>query len=322
MQKARGSAIVIAMLLVTAVGAVAFTFGKVLNLQISNETLYENGVGAYYSAESGLEEGFLRYRYDQNAQVPATLTAQNWLSQSSQVIRSNLTTPTITPAVVTKITPVTDISSQYYDLRMSSAVGSSIGNVYASPLDPNYHIVRDGTKEIDLGNIFSNGINLDINLSLIPTASTAVNISPTVSGSTCTLVEAKLELQPASGSVVEKKTMLRNTACNYGNVITDLSTTIGYTLSNGVATINNLKSQMAPATFYNQATLFLKPIGADIDYALAESPPSILYPLSGAVSVITATGYYGGVNRTLEADIDRQSGSLYDLYDYVIFKNQ
>jgi hypothetical protein len=35
---------------------------------------------------------------------------------------------------------------------------------------------------------------------------------------------------------------------------------------------------------------------------------------------VESTGYYGGVSRKLEATIDRQSGTLYDLFDYVIYK--
>ena len=42
--------------------------------------------------------------------------------------------------------------------------------------------------------------------------------------------------------------------------------------------------------------------------------------VAGPYSYLNSTGYYGGVTRTLTANIDRQSGTLYDLYDYVIFK--
>ena len=40
----------------------------------------------------------------------------------------------------------------------------------------------------------------------------------------------------------------------------------------------------------------------------------------GPFTEITSIGYYGGVEKKLFAKIDRQSGTLYDLYDYVIFK--
>lgn len=343
MQKARGSAIVIAMLLVTAVGAVGFTFGKVLNIQISNETSYENGLGAYYSAESGLEEGFLRYRYNRDAQVPSfspplsgKTSSQSWVDSTDNIVRANLTLGNLVTSltaigenrkVITDMTSSPNyLNSQYYDLRMGSAVGTTAGNLNASPLDPdysNYHIDRDETKKIDLGGIFNTGMNADINLSFKIDPLSTVAISPIPANHKCTLIEAKLELQPLSGPVIEKKKLLYNdSSCNYGTIISDYSTAAAYTMSAGIASITYLRSKIAPSIFYSKATLFLKPIGSAIDYSLTETgTTSVQTPLNGANSVITSTGYFGGVNRTLEAKIDRSSGSLYDLYDYVIFKN-
>jgi hypothetical protein len=44
--------------------------------------------------------------------------------------------------------------------------------------------------------------------------------------------------------------------------------------------------------------------------------------MPGPFTNIQSTGYYGGVTRTISANIDRQSGTLYDLFDYVIFEKQ
>lgn len=350
MQKARGSAIVIAMLLVTAVGAVGFTFGKVLNIQITNETLYENGVGAYYSAESGIEEGFLRYRYDHNSvatptegQVPSFLglsnPAQRWLNLPKNVIRANLTSSIVysnptTGMPKSSLAGITDPNTQYYDLRMGSKIGSTAGDPTFNPAsDPeqNFHINRDETKKIDLGGIFNVGD--DITLSFKASNPISITQQPVVLRETrCTLVEVKLELQQTSTSpVIEKKKLLINSACDYHaipnpvTIITDFATTVDYTYDGitGIATRAGLKTNIAPTIFYYQATLFLKPIGSDIDYSLQETGPAVAQnPLNGANSVVTSTGYYGGVARTLEADIDLTNGSLYDLYDFVIYKNQ
>ena len=342
MQKKRGSAIVIAMLLVTAVGAVGFTFGKVLNIQITNETLYENGVGAYYAAESGIEEGFLRYRYDRNSvatptegQVPTFLglphPAQRWLSLPKNVIRANLTSSIVygnstTGVLKSSLAGITDPNTQYYDLRMGSVIGGTVGNLAAPTLDPNYHIARDETRKIGLGSIFNVGD--DITLSFRITPLSGVSNPPVFDNDKCTLIEAKLELQQVqNGPIIEKKKLISNTdhsvVCPYGTIITDYTTTIPYILpASNIATVTFLKNLMAGSASYYQATLFLKPIGSDIDYSLTETGPAVAQnPLNGANSVVTSTGYYGGVARTLRADINLTSGSLYDLYDYVIYKN-
>ncbi|MDO8444124.1 MAG: hypothetical protein Q7S80_01300 [bacterium] len=346
MQKKRGSAIVIAMLLVTAVGAVGFTFGKVLNIQITNETLYENGVGAYYSAESGIEEGFLRYRYSRDSQIPSILTSANWLTLSNNVTRANLTSvqvlkPNVDKSnIATTALDISDPNSQFYDLRMGSAspLGSPAGSVSGNSnlsnpaLDPNYsdfHIARDETKKIDLESIFNVGDDITLSFK----ASNPI-ISPerpaVLQQAKCVLIEVKLELQQIqNGPIIEKKKLLKNpVGCSYSgspdNIITDYTTTLDYVYdgATGIATIAGLKNAIAPTISYYRAILFLKPIGSDIDYSLQETGSAVAQnPLNGANSVITSTGYFGGINRTLEADIDLTNGSLYDLYDFVIYKN-
>ncbi len=349
MQKARGSAIVIAMLLVSAVGAVGFTFGKVLNIQITNESLYESGLGAYYGAESGMEEGFLRYRFSRgsaatvtDAQVPTFASAafayptMSWLGSPNNVIRTNLSSSTVSGNQISGVVKSTtagrtDLNSQVYDLRMGAVAGTTSGDpTFVSAGDPNYafRIARDETRKIDLGNIFAPGISSDITLKFKITPSTSVALPPasTVADNECVLVEAKLELQPVSGPIIERKKLLynsNNSNCPYGNIISDLTTAYPYPMpADKIVSIINLKTILAGSVLYNKATLFLKPIGAGIDYSLTETGtvPG-RYPLNGATSTVISTGYYGGVARTLEADIDLRNGSLYDLYDYVIYKN-
>jgi len=353
MQKARGSAIVIAMLLVSAVGTVGFTFGKVLDIQISNSSAYESGIGAYYAAESGLEEGFLRYRVSQgkdavatDGQVPTFYTdthpSQSWLVLKNNVIRTNLSGNAIIgdgKKGLSKSTSLTDLNAQYYDLRMGSASDKfeSIGNLQTVPSE--YHIIRDATAKIDLGNIFSTGVGSNITLFFSIPKNSGVDNPPVFNNDQCTLVEAKLELQEFDGGpIVEKKKLLKNSnsgVCSlYSSIISDSSgkTTIDYTLvpyptvpAGRIAVVSDLKTKLAPSTPYSRATLFLKPIGSDIDYMISETnsyPEKIKQnPLHNTFSIVTSTGYYGGVARTLKADISLKSGALYDLYDYVIFKN-
>ena len=58
------------MLLITSIGVITFGIGRALFVQTQTGALYENGVMAYYAAESGIEEGFLMYRYNQNSEIP------------------------------------------------------------------------------------------------------------------------------------------------------------------------------------------------------------------------------------------------------------
>ena len=42
--------------------------------------------------------------------------------------------------------------------------------------------------------------------------------------------------------------------------------------------------------------------------------------VAGPYTTVQSTGYFGSVVKKLSADIDRQSGTLYDLFDYVVYK--
>ncbi|PIS07989.1 hypothetical protein COT78_00710 [Candidatus Berkelbacteria bacterium CG10_big_fil_rev_8_21_14_0_10_43_13] len=345
------------MLLVSAVGAVGFTFGKVLDIQISNSSAYESGIGAYYAAESGIEEGFLRYRVSRGAnavptdgQVPTFANptaypypAQNWLAAPDNVFRTNLSTSTLASTAVNgiaKTSPIgitTDLNSQFYDLRMGAAskdgnpIGTLAGNsdLTKADLDEDYHIARDETRKIDLGDMFSFAAVSDITLTFKPVEPLLSTQYPAVfRAAKCVVIEVKLQLQQSgTDKVTEKKTLLYNpTGCSSlsPDIISDLSTAknYAYNATSNIGTMSNLRAEMSPAVGYDRATLFLKPIGAGIYYSLKEiGLRASQHPLNSANNTITSTGYFGGTARTLQADVSLQNGSLYDLYDYVIFKN-
>ena len=350
MKKTRGSAIVMAILLITAIGAVAFSFGRILYLEVANASLYESGVSAYYAAESGLEEGFLRYRYNMNAEQPTS----SWTPGQDLGYRYNLTsdlrvgntTTGVSRASAAGIAP----ENQYFDLRMGAKVGTFSKDSVASPDNTNpvndikqidygndslYRIKRDESKKIDLGKIFSAG-DSDINLYIKPyknTKDTTKPTAPPLNSQNCVLIEAKIIGQKiVNGPIEERKALLKNSSgtCDYTGIIADVSTTEDYIewdvdlapTPQKIYKISSLKSLIAPTMPYVSATLYLKPIGADINFLLEEIGLNVsANPLPGVNNLITATGYYGGVTRTLEASIDRQSGSLYDLFDYVIYKS-
>jgi len=329
MRKERGSAIVIAMLLVSAVGAVGFTFGKVLDIQINNSLVHESSIGAFYAAESGLEEGFLRYRVGHGSSAtvyadktggqvpPFSDSAKQWLSAPTNVMRTNLTDIKLASNATTGIDKsstfgLSELNAQYYDLRMGSASGTSAS----------YSIARDETLKIDLGDMFSSGVlsNLDLSFKMNNQISTP---SVFFSGK-CTLIEAKFQLQAyAGGPVIEKKKLFRNSTCPDSSIISDYGATINYVFSGSKATLSGLKTKMIGSATYSRAALFLKPIGSDIDLTITETGLyKTQHPLNGSVNKIVSTGYFGGVARTLEVKVNTKSGSLYDLYDYVIFKNE
>jgi hypothetical protein len=71
----RGSALIITMLVVTAISATAFGLSRIFLADVRIAASLEDSLKAYYTAEAGVEEGLLRYRIDRNnTQLNDTVT--------------------------------------------------------------------------------------------------------------------------------------------------------------------------------------------------------------------------------------------------------
>lgn len=332
MHKLRGSAILVAILLVTAVGVVGLSFGRILYLQVTTSSKYESGISAYYAAESGLEEGFLRYRYDRNSQLPATLSDKDWISKTNDYVRKNVSSRLVIKEDLQRATTLTSNADQIYDLRIGSKVKDVSSNIETDGLtavDTNpkntdfatsgspYYIERDTTKKIDLADAL-NGEDIDLYFKSYKTTDTGLSV---FNDEKCVLIEAKI-VGESGGEVKELKRLLKNSACTYPTTSFTLEagTTSDYSYTADSAVVTSLKAAMNYSAYnFSSATLYLKPIGADIAYKLSLHNSSNSVHLASAMTTVTATGYYGGVARTLQSKIAYQNGSLFDLYDYVIF---
>jgi hypothetical protein len=323
----RGSAIIIAVFLISAIGSVSFALGRLIYLQVASAGAYEKGVVAYYAAESGLEEGFLRYRYNQEALVPFD---KNW-TRNSNVFRTDLTALSVNIGNVANKTgiPDTDLVARplnpNYDLRMGSLV-LQYGNINnAADSSSPYYIKRDESKKLKVDFSRAN----DLNLKFKPVTGTATGsgtLSSVLSDPQCVLLEVKIvgKVGSSASPLEEHKKMLYSptASCDYSLVLnTADSSVLKYSDMSGYYSQNGLKSNVwfgvGCDLAQDETELYIKPIGADIVFQL--SPSAEGSKMVGPTSTISAKGYYKGTSRRLTANIDRQSGSLYDLFDYVIY---
>lgn len=351
MKKARGSAIIIAMLLISAVGGLAFSFARLVFLEMANASLYENGSVAYYAAESGIEEAFLRYRYNRNDTVPSSEA----LSET-RVIRSDLTGGTAIGTAISKTSNSYDSlplrrTSQYFDLNMQY-LGTDSFPIYGHEVngsnrfaisndirDPGYEsgeysylrIGKDNSIKIDLSgyDFLNNDIVLyskhfmtvpisgckataEIKFTVVKSDGTTkeykdmLSYNPTICSSVLQvdrnkLYQSALAYQDGANNIVYLDTSLRNIIARSG---------AGYPLTS------------------DSVSLSIKPYYYDMAIGLVGSKCVNSYnqcstkadTVPGAYTRIDSYGYYAGISRKISANIDRQSGSLYDLYDYVIYK--
>ena len=365
--KKQGSAILIAILLVTAIGALAFSFGKILLYDIANAGIYENGVGSYYSAESGVEEGMLRYRDNQMTEVPSqSFSLSSKIGANGKVFRSDLTNKIIqtsdtnTPndySGMSKTTLVSSNVNQYYDLRMGY-VGSSDnqpfwGNDLDSPSGLDLNDLGDSnygstTPSLNVGqdqvikftippslNLSSNDLLLfaafpgiaDINKAILKVSAVVEN--PTLL--TPTQYEEMIAYNPDGAALPGN---LGGSSSDYARPT--FTTFVGGAASMPALSVSGLLTQLlgSPPQLNSTIELSIRPLynnarigltttncqtfNSSIGYnSSCDGTDSTVLP--GPITKIISSGYYMGSVKTLESDIDRQSGTTYDLFDYVIY---
>jgi hypothetical protein len=326
----------------------------------------ENGISAYYAAESGVEEGFLRYRYDRNAEVPTGDSTFFWRVGDNKVFRSNLDVLGLTNGSNQRGVPISDaISSvatnnQVYDLRMGfvgtfgrpiygqDVVGAGVFNDvdiknsgYADGKYDFLKIAKDETYKIDLSEIdLTDLANNDIKMM-------AKYLKPATDAKAIMYAKLTVDYDGTGTDIREYKTILTSApaadTCGILGRSTDLNcqaelisaSAVGISPDDIVWTKNNLisvfKSQFGakPTNPLSKVMLSLKPLFYDAyiglvtkryEVTLDGTSASKKMAVPGPVTTINSTGYFGGTTRTISANIDRQSGTLYDLFDYVIYQ--
>jgi hypothetical protein len=316
-----------------AVGSVAFGIGRVFVLDSSIASLYENGTVAYYAAESGIEEGLLRYRFNQNATVPAN----NDNVDLSKYFRRDLTATSVSSTVVDSSDIVTDQNKPSFDVAMkykysyyghdtntnSFLTASDLKSAdYSTDENNIFHIPRDESVKIDISKVGS--ADQDFSLFVKPTLTECVTVTTdsthSGSGLNNSFIEAKITGTFDDGSFSEIPKIFATSLNKLG--IKDTHSVVIYDTSDtGVYTISDIIASMAGAKLANAASaeLTLKPVGCGVDIGISPDPTN--GKIASPWTTIKSVGYYGDATRTLTANIDRQSGTVYDLFDFVVYKH-
>jgi len=344
--KKKGSALIVAMMLIAGVGAVAFGIGRLLFIETKTATLYENGIVAYYAAESGIEEGFLRYKFDRNVMVPGDLL-------NGDVMRTDLSAKTVAQDHSTTIAPAVsgtnnDIKT-FYDLNMGYS-GTNGNAWYGNDVDKSDSLTSADLLHNDYlaGDYASLRIGVDRSAKIDLTDINLINNNnqllllfenvPNLPTEKCrAMAEVKIAVEEAGVTREFKELTNYSPTICAGLIGLDQNKLLGANLlSSYVYTTNadpttnsvyyeiNLQEMLTRAGYtYNQGsnvpvTLTIRPLYYNARFGLYSVGGETI---PGPFTTITSRGYYGGVTRTLTANVDRQSGTLYDLFDYVIFKN-
>lgn len=320
-----GSAIIIALLLMAVISGAAFAIARLFYLDTSLGGLFVDSTVAYYASESGIEEGLLRYRFDRNAEVASKTINDDYLNFSNTQ-RSNL----VKGSVGTQATTFAQ-TDQVYDLNMAyktkfygADLAENFGvldenDLNASGYDKSeYNIVRDESIKLDVTSALQD-LNADLTLYVKPKYEAASGVE-----SNQIFLEARLTGKSGGNLVESKKALIVNKTTGNGGWGTNSYFKMDSIAGSGVYFVENLKAKLAGSVAYdvgsggNQIFLYLKPIGCSAEIGIVPDPD---YAITAPYSTVKSTGYYGGVARTLTAKIDRQSGTVYDLFDFVTYQH-
>jgi len=325
MKKSKGSAILIAVLLVAAVGSTAFGIGRLFLMDASVADKYESAVIAYYAAESGIEEGLLRYRYDKNQEV---LENNNMPIINLSDEEGKLNNPknfSFNP-LKRYYVPSVEYLSDFYGEDVDGAEGLSEFDLGSGDYPDVYRIPKDESIKLDLSKLKD---DITLYVKYINTDGDTFNFNSCTNTNTCPFMEvALIGSTPTSPDKYQSKIALM--ATGHDNSFSEA----GYIKKstdpvNGVITYNNLIAGIRSKNFdpifdeEKPLNISLKPLYADAIIGIkAEGITSGTKILPAPYNTIKSTGHYGGVTRTLEAKIDRQAGTVFDLFDFVLYQEQ
>ena len=326
LKKKKGSALLIAIMLSAVFAAAIVGVNAMAIRQLNTSKTYSNGLVALYTAESGVEEGLLRYRFNKNAEVPANMAViptdperripalayRNFLDYEKRGMISSRVDPTNLFGEVLAYSGK-DMSQVYalqlyYGQKYFGAVDANdLRNL--DPNNPSYKIIKDESKTFtiptDQGNLALYWRWLqDCNSSNRPHA-----------------LEIKLRVSrpdPVSGQDTYTA-VFNDTRCRITNGSDPSSTNPG---TPRVDVIDNLKGRMniTSKTIVEMTLHPVSKVSNNDGIIFGYSQDNGNTQVAGPITTVRSIGFYRGTTREMTANIDRQSGTILDLFNYVLYK--
>lgn len=341
-----GSAMVITLLLLAVVGSISFAIGRLFILDLTMSQIYDDSVVAYYLAESGVEEGLLRYRFNKNAEIEPGIPGE--ADSHNQVLRNDLESFQSGTMTVDANIGLPNPVDRLYDLRIyfreKDLCNLKKGNVNndcdAYIADEFITVEANESIKIDMTGAKDENYYLIIRPLTGDKIIVEVKAIITKKNGNETVEYKKLYLSPElvgenNLNLSSESYLAVNRSPGTGNytiippILQDL---LGGDFNNDNLEFGDFSDPSISSDESKRVELFIKPIGLNSNfYNVADQigvmlkgvsmiSPEEATGIAGIYSTIKSTGHYGNVTRTLKAEIDRQSGTLYDVFDFVLYK--
>lgn len=293
----KGTALLVTILLAGAVGTIAFGLFKITNSELFIGIREEEGIEALYAAQAGVEDALMRFKFKQgnNLEIP-----EGAREDTQSVVRVDVNSGLIgriNNYLTNNPNPKED---QYiYDLKVWSKTDR-----YQVTLE------KDQSVILDVSEPANNGEQL------------IVRWEPEGRNRANTRLWYRL-MDPISTSTdprgLDRKffTYLAYPQDNTGNPARSRPDFVN--VSPLPAGINNNNFSL-----YGFGTLKFKAFGdsgSRINLTVRKRGNSAGY-IGGPDIFIESTGYYGGTARKIKVKVDRESKSILDIFDYVIYSGR
>lgn len=343
-KKRKGAALLTAILLSSIVGAIAIGISAIAVRQVNISETYNNGLVAYYSAESGLEEGLLRFRFDKDAEIPFVInqTTEDLGRVPTRKFRSLMNRnpmnsyPTTSAGnnnfyLLTDRQQVYDLQTYYKqnyygdDVDGNDYIDDSDFRSWSRPSSEYYKLAKDEQRDFTITG--SDRPSTDNKIYLYWRWSSRCDSA----NKNNRALEVKLKVDTAASGLPadrdEYTALFKDTTCTSTITNADIPWSNGRipTVFAPIGGNSDLKSKMGILSL-KVVSMSLKSVGGSnndtVDFGFNQGNQNGGTKVSGPTTTVKSLGYFAGVTNQMTAEIDRQTGTVLDLFNYVIYKGQ
>lgn len=337
-QYRRGSALLTSILLVAIIATAAFGMARLAFLELDNGRITMANAKAYYLAEGGLEEALLRYRYDpQTTTTNGTtlishqankLWQRTTLDPSSKSFREgesvvediNNTESNVATTIYNRVSKVapTDLNRDQIAIKLGEFNPDAFLADFLEER-PDLHIQKDNKIIMAFPGDGSTISDLDLIWRWDKLGRENADTDWSPSGYQYTYgVEIRLyQKDPTGGENLLKKRIYSLKDYEISNANT---TKCSGRSCEVLGLLTNLGQTALPLN--KETYLSITPLGASIYFTAFPRKNSAPAEIIDSVSHLESIGMIDGRMRALSLSIDRTSGRVLNLYDYVIYQGK
>ena len=292
--KNKGTALLVTVLLIGAIGAIAFGVFKIANSELYVGTKQEEGTEAFYAAQAGVEDALMRFKFADGGRLEVPTGARE---DTTKVDRIDIKKGIISPSGQDYGTnPDPGADNYIYDLK----AWYKTENEFKITLEKDQSVILDLTDVVDK------------NESLI------VKWEP--KGPTPEIMEsAKLwyRLYDPDGRAIDPRDLEREffTYLAYFDEDNENPARTDSKFDSFILK-PNVKKRLDTLGFN---TIKFKAFGNDSSKIILTVKATGGAAIGGPNLYIESTGYHGDTARKLKVTVDRASKSVLDIFDYVIY---